>query len=338
MLDLGRSVAHQRAAQGELVVRCAQGDHELGGTGGHQGAGLVEDRGDDVVRLHQRTEGAGELVQLFQVGVALARDHRAAVGQVGGAGDGDEKDHAPGVGPDEGHGHQAAGRAHGHAGPALDADAAQRRASPTRVYGGHEHQQEAEVDDVDEGDGQQGHRPAVGAGGGVTPDGLVVGQDAQGHAGQVEEPVGEGLDGGQAALGAGGQVAARDGQQRRARGQEDHPDQCRDLRQGDGQAGLAVTDGDRLSEGRPDAQRHHDPQLGAVATGRLEPVQLGDIEQGGPGGQQAGQHQGAYHRKLTRAPLGLGCSFSLRAQRPRPGDGRAHPRTRQAPTSNSRQC
>ena len=133
---------------------------------------------------------------------------------------------------------------------------------------------------------------------------LVVDQDAQGHAGQVQEPVGEGLDGRQAALGAGGQVPARDGQQGRAGGQEDHAHQGRDLRQGDGQAELAVADGHRLGEGRPDAQGHHDPQLGAVAAGRLQAVQLGDVEQGGAGGQEAGQHQGAHHRELAGAPLG----------------------------------
>ena len=175
----------------------------------------------------------------------------------------------------------------------------------------------------------------MGAGGRVSAYGLVVDEDAHPHPGQVEQPVGEGFDGLQPALDAGREVPTRDGEQRRARCQEDDADQRWYLRQGDGQAELAVADRDRLGKSSPDAQCHHGPQLGPVATGRLEVLQLRKIEQRGPGRQHAGQCQGAHHRQLARAPVALSRSCSPLTQRPHSGDGATHLGSRPVATSNS---
>ena len=106
-----------------------------------------------------------------------------------------------------------------------------RRPPPVRVHHGERHQQEHEVDQVDQGDGADGHRPAPGADRRRCPDGPVVEQDPDRRAGVYTNQLVMALMGWSSPLGAGGEVPERYRASAAARGQEDDPHQRRDLGQ-----------------------------------------------------------------------------------------------------------
>ena len=92
-------------------------------------------------------------------------------------------------------------------------------------------QQEHQVDQVDEGDGADGHGPAPGADGRRWPDGPVVEHDPElpTLAAYTNQSV-MALTARSPPLGAGREVAERYGRQQEPRGEEDDPDECGDLR------------------------------------------------------------------------------------------------------------